>query len=287
MSPIAFALLAMVSWGVGDFLIQQSSRRVGIVRALFWICAIGGGLLFPFVLGDIASITARGWVLIGTAAVVMFFASLFDFEALKDGKIAIIEPVLAGELPLTIGLSVGLARESLTSAQQVAILVIVVGILLAVTTHPSKAWHHRRRLFERGVIYAGLGAIGMGLTNFSVGIASQHAPVLASISLIWLIIAVLSMATLLIERNTHHLADDLRRHGPLLASMAVADTMAWIFYSFATSAMYISVANAMSESYVIIAAVLGVVVNHERLKRHQQVGAALAFVGVIWLASIS
>ncbi len=282
-----FALLAMVSWGFGDFLIQRSARRVGIVRALFWICILGGLALLPFVLNDLSALTTRAWILIITAAVVMFFASLFDFEALKDGKIAIIEPVLAAELPLTIGLSVGLAHESLTHPQQFAIVVIVVGILLAVTSHPAHVWHHRRRWFERGVIYAGLGAIGMGLTNFTVGIASQQSPVLLEICLIWLIIALLSFATLMIERDTHHLVSDLRRHGPLLGAMATMDTLAWIFYSFATSTMYISIANAMSESYVIIAALLGVFVNHERLRPHQQLGAGLAFAGVIWLATIS
>ena len=45
---IIYAIAAMLSWGVGDFLIQRASRKIGIWQTLFFI-GLGGFLgLFPF-----------------------------------------------------------------------------------------------------------------------------------------------------------------------------------------------------------------------------------------------
>ena len=55
--PIAPVLLlafgAMLCWGLGDFLMQRSSRRVGSLESLTIIAVVGGVLVTPFVLKDL------------------------------------------------------------------------------------------------------------------------------------------------------------------------------------------------------------------------------------------
>jgi drug/metabolite transporter (DMT)-like permease len=49
---IVFAFAAMLFWGVGDFLIQRTTRKIGALATLTWIGIIGTIILLPFAWGD-------------------------------------------------------------------------------------------------------------------------------------------------------------------------------------------------------------------------------------------
>ena len=169
---ILFALVALVSWGFGDFFIQKTTRIVGSWKTLFFIGIVGLVGLLPFVKNDLSSLNSAHFLLLSLLGVVAVFAALFDFEALRQGKIAIVEPIIGLELPITVGLSLTLANEALSFVQLFLIGVVFVGIMLAITAHHTHL-HYHKRIFERGAILAGIGAVGMALTNFLVGVSSQ------------------------------------------------------------------------------------------------------------------
>src|SRR3989344_629822 len=164
---ILFAFGALLAWTFGDFFIQRGTRTVGDWKTLFYIGALGGVALFPFVKGEIVPTLSDlpHAALLTLLFAVTLFAALFEFEALKQGKIAIIEPVFAIELPVTIGLAVVLWEESLTLVQMLLSAVVFIGIMLAVTAHHTHL-HYHKRIFEKGFVLAGIGGIAMALTNF-------------------------------------------------------------------------------------------------------------------------
>ena len=127
---IVFAFIALGAWGVGDFLIQRSARKFGDWVALFYITAFASVVLLPFVWKDLAPLVvhARGLLVLTAAGVVMTFASLLDFQALKVGKISVIEPVYAFELPLAAGIATFLLHERLSAPQIVLIAILMLGI---------------------------------------------------------------------------------------------------------------------------------------------------------------
>ena len=100
---------AFFFWGVGDFLIQRSTRRIGDWETLFFICGTSVIALFPFVYDDFFRLFSSGntgvFIILLLASVALTFGALFDFEALKQGKISIVEPVLALELPVAVALA--------------------------------------------------------------------------------------------------------------------------------------------------------------------------------------
>src|SRR3989338_9502110 len=53
---IIFALIALVSWGVGDFFIQRSARKFGDWESIFAIEITGLVVLLPFVFRDLGGI---------------------------------------------------------------------------------------------------------------------------------------------------------------------------------------------------------------------------------------
>src|SRR3989338_9334012 len=129
---IIFALIALLCWGFGDFLIEKSTRKLGDSLSLFYIVAFGSILLMPFVWNDIpglftGALRSELWILIG-AGLVALVASLFEFEALRIGKIAVIEPIYALEIFITIILGGFLLQEWLTIGQSMLVLALVVGV---------------------------------------------------------------------------------------------------------------------------------------------------------------
>ena len=98
---IGLAFVAMLCWGFGDFLIQKSTRKIGDWETLFVICAFGSLILLPFVWKDIPATFANNkglWILLAGSAI-LFIAALLDFEALKKGKLAVVEPIWSFEVP--------------------------------------------------------------------------------------------------------------------------------------------------------------------------------------------
>ena len=47
---ILYAFIAMVLWGLSDFLMQYCVRRIGRIATLAWVGIFGTIVLFPFVM---------------------------------------------------------------------------------------------------------------------------------------------------------------------------------------------------------------------------------------------
>lgn len=288
MLGILFALGALVCWAFGDFYIQRTARKIGIWKSLFFISLIGAFGLYPFIADDlVATLSNPGQLLIMTlASVVMFFAALFDFEALKQGKFAIIEPILGIELPMTVALSMVFLREQLSVQQLLLIVMVFIGLVLAVTIHRKHLQYHRR-ILEKGVILAGLGAIGMGLTNFLAGVAAQEVSPLMAYWFICLEVLIFCLIYLICTKQIATLMPDFKRYTGLILKEGILDNLAWVCFMYAVLYIPISIAITISESYIALGVLLGLVVNKERLKPHQKLGVALTVMGVILLAAIT
>ena len=77
---------------------------------------------------------------------------------------------------------------------------------------------------------------------------------------------------------------DFKRDKKLLIWMSILDNIAWLAFAAAMSLAPISIAVALSESYIIIAVILGIYINKEPLKAHQKVGLVVAILSAIALA---
>ena len=97
------ALGAMLCWGFGDFIIQKATRVIGDMEALAWIGVFGSIGLLPFVWHDFSLVANRsnfGILLI--LGIVTFIIGIVNFEALRRGKISIVEVILEAELPIAV-----------------------------------------------------------------------------------------------------------------------------------------------------------------------------------------
>jgi drug/metabolite transporter (DMT)-like permease len=282
---IVFACIALFSWGFGDFLIQRSARKFGDVIALFFITAFAGIFLFPFVYRDFFSLLADKdpsiLILLFFATAVIFIASILDFEALRIGKISVIEPIYAFEIIVTASLSAFIIQEKLGFVQIALIAILTTGILLV----SLKTTAHLKKIrWERGVMYAILATLAMGGVNFLFGVGSREShPLLVN----WFTsfgMAVVLFVYILRTGQFSALKKNFLKHKRLVLGVSLLDNLAWIAFAYSTLSIPIAIATGISESYIALAALLGITFNKEILKPHQYVGLAVTLLAAVSLA---
>ncbi len=280
---IVFSLVALVSWGVGDFLIQRSARVFGSWKVAFFIGIFGFVVLTPFVLDDLERVTARGAALLLLVGVVSIVSAALNFEALRLGKMAVIQPIIGLEVPIVVALGFFVAGERLSSLQLALIGLVFVGIVGLAATGRRRAG----RLLERGALLGFLGALGLASLTFLVGYASRtDTPMLV----IWSshgVVALFLAAVLAAQGELGGLWADVRRRPTMLFSLCVLDNLAWLAFGYAAVLIPIAIATTVSENFITLSVILGVVVNRERLRKRQWFGAAAAIAGVVLLAAVS
>ena len=281
---ILFAVTALFAWGLGDFLIQRSARKFGDWIALFYIAIFGTVVLLPFVYSEIKPALEAHGLLLAIIAGINFVASLLDFEGLKEGKMAVVAPIFALEIPLASILAFSFLHETISLLQIVLIVATFVGIFLIST----KQLHHLKRLhLEKGVWYALFAALGMGTCSFLFGAGARATSPLFVVWFSWAVLTAGTLLYLLLNGEMHQVVKDFRHHKRLIINIGFFDTLAWVSYAYSCRYVPIAVATSISEGYILLSSALGVVVNRERLKLHQYIGFFLAIIALIALALIT
>lgn len=268
-----FALAAMIFWGFGDFFIQKTTRKIGDVEALAYIGMFGSIALSPLIIRDFHLLfSLPNLLLLFFLGVITFIGALFNFEALKEGKLSIIDVILELELPVAIILSIVFLKEALSIIQ----IIIILFIFLAIVLMATKSFSHWKTRLEKGVIYAIIGAIGMGVIDFLTGISSQKISPLMAIWLPWIIVSLLCIIFILRREGINRFVKNGIKFKYIILAMSIFDTLAWLFYAFALSKNEISLITAITESYPAIALFLAVWLNKEKIRWYQYLGAIIA-----------
>lgn len=276
---IILSLSVMIFWGVGDFLIHKSSRRFGVWEVLFLICGFSTIVLFPFVLGSISSIKSENILGISLLSILVLFTSLFVFLALKTGKLSVIDSLFAFEVPLTAMLAFFILGEYLSTLEMILASFVVVGLLLVSFKKISK-----KELFEKGTFIALVAALFMGFQNFYVGVTARTIDPLLVIWITHLFAFIVALIYLGYNGRIKQTLKIFSINKKLALSLAFVDNAAWICYAYAASIAPIAVVVAISESYIAIAVLLGVIINKERLNLHQTIGIILAISAAVMLS---
>jgi uncharacterized membrane protein len=281
---ILLALVALFSWGLGDFLIQKSTRRFGDWVALFYITAFGSIVLFPFVYKDIASSLSAHGALLLIASVVILFAGLLDFEALRIGKISVIEPMYALEIPIAAVLAAYVIHEQLSVLQIILIAILMVGIFLISTTSFNSLKKIRA---ERGVWQALFATVGIGVVNFLFGVGARETSPFMINWFTSVFIAIVALVYLTSTSQMKDISDSLKGEKLLILGVSFFDNLAWVAFSYAMLFIPIAIATGISEGYIAFAGTLGLAFNKERLGRHQWIGFSLVIISIVLLALIT
>lgn len=243
-------------------------------------------IIFPFI-SDLLSMVWGNQLkmsLLAVTALLACFSAVLILEALSRGKIAIIEPILSFSLPLAVLLSLFFKHEQLSVLQLFFIALTFFGVLMAIIV-PGK--NIRKIKFEKGVLFAILGATSMGIETFFIGVTSQETSPLLAMWVVSIFFTVLSAVVISWRKEWVLLKMDLKKSSLLIFITSVLDNLAWIFFAMATVLIPISIATTISQSYIAVAVLLGIFLNKEKINNYQGVGIILTIITIVGLSAIT
>ncbi|MFA6295607.1 MAG: DMT family transporter [Candidatus Paceibacterota bacterium] len=282
---IGLAFVAMLCWGFGDFLIQKSTRKIGDWETLFFMTAFGALVLLPFVWKSLpTAFENQAFTILLLTSLILFIAALIDFEALKEGKLAVVEPIWSFEVPMAAFLAFIIIGERISGLQMFLVLALIIFLMLVAFREKKIT---KKLFMEKGVYLAFLGAMLMGSANFFMGWSGRVTDPLMVNFFTDAFIMILTGLYLVSKGRFLSLGRDLKNGYQVLLPMSIFDKVAWIAFVFSMTLAPIAIATALSESYIIIAVLMGLFVNREKILTHQKVGLVGAVVTVIVLSVIT
>ena len=273
---VLLALLASVCGGLADFIGGAASRRLPavVVVALSQLAGLTTAVTVLLVAwpgsGNPADLL---WAAAG--GVCMMLGLVAFYSALSTGTMGVVAPISAlGVLVPVVWGIVHLGETPGLLAISGAVLGIV-GVVLASGPEMSG------RVAARSLVLAAAAGIGFGATTTFVAAAASGG-VVWTVVVLKLTIVTLALPFLLRDRRT--IADVPRLWLARTATLiGVVDVTAMLALARATTLGYVSLVGVLASLYPVVTVLLARWLLHERLRRVQQVGAAVAFVGVALL----
>jgi drug/metabolite transporter (DMT)-like permease len=206
------------------------------------------------------------------------------YRGLALGPVAVVAPVVASYVVITVILVVVFLGERLTTAQLLAASVVFIGVVLTSTDARELRVTLGRPV--PGVRIGLVATLGFGFWSAVFAIATREYA--------WAAMIVLLRATSFVFIGSYVAARriDLRvfrdRTALVLgAIIGVGDTLANVLFAVGIESGYASLAVTGTGMYPVIPAVLGMLALGERLAPNQLVGIALLVLGLATLGAVS
>ena len=206
------------------------------------------------------------------------------YRGLALGPVAVVAPVVASYVVVTVALVVFFLGERLTASQLVAASVVFAGVVL--TSTDSRQLRVTLGRPVPGVRVGLVATVGFGVWSAIFAIATRQYS--------WIPMILLLRATSFVFVGTFIASRriDLRvfreRTAVVLGTtVGILDTVANALFALGIGSGYASLAATGTGVYPIIPAVLGMVALGERLAPNQYMGIALLVVGLATLGAVS
>ena len=275
MAP-AYALLASLAWGVGDFMgglksrvmpalvVMAVSQPFGLVAVAFAVAIRGSGPPGPEVAW--AALAA----LFGTIGLVGFY------RGMAAGAMSVVVPLaaVAAAIPVIWGLAHG---DNVSFLQELGFVAALGGGVMASLERGGE-----RRRFAAGTGWALIALVGFGCYYIPLQSSATHDwlwPSLVfratSVSLVW--------GALLVSRAR---PAGVRPHLLALAVIGLLDTGGNTLFAAASSSHgLLSVVSVLASLYPAVTVLLARIVLRERVERTQELGVLVTLAGVVLISA--
>jgi drug/metabolite transporter (DMT)-like permease len=272
----AYALLASLAWGVGDFLGGLKSR---LMPALVVMAASQ-----PFGLAALAiAVAVRGTAPPGPEVAWAALAAVFGtaglvgfYRGMAAGAISVVVPLaaVAAGIPVIWGLAHG---DHVSFLQEIGFVAALGGGLMASIERGGE-----RARFASGTGWAILALVGFGFYFIPLHASATHDwlwPSLifraTSVTLVW--------SALLLTRQR---ATGTRPHLVALAAIGLLDTGGNTLFAAASSSHgLLSVVSVLASLYPVVTVLLARLVLGERVERTQDIGVLVTLAGVVLISA--
>jgi drug/metabolite transporter (DMT)-like permease len=284
---ILLGLTAALSWGVADYFAALASRRAGSFRVVLGFHLAAMVLLTVLLLatgeglsdvsgGDLAWFAFLG--ILGVASYLAFY------QALAIGPISIVSPIVSAYAAVTVVCAVLIGGERLAAGETTAIVVVILGVLLA--SSDLAQMRQIERIALLGILLALLTAVVIGAFVYGVAYFSAEYGWLVPIFLARGF-TTLVLVLIFLRGGEWRFEDRSPRLLATIAGIAVVDTLGYVAFNFGVRHEDTSVVATAAAPYAVVPIVAGVLLLHERPRATQWAGIALVIGGLVLLGLVS
>ena len=287
---ILLGLLTALTWGGADFLARFATRRIGTLRAMFYMQGIGFVLLTIFLpwLGGWGHLTDgsgwRPWAWGLLAGGINAFSTLALYRAFEIGKMSVVAPLSASYPALTLLLS-RLSGEPLTGVRTAGIFCVLLGAIVVARGEkaPDAGDTEAMNRSGAGIDWAILAGIGFGFLFWLLG--TQIVPRVGATQTVWMIrltSAAVAAILILAGKQPMRLPRDNARW--LVFTMGFLDTAAFILSNRSMQMEHIAVVSVLGSLYGAVTVALAAIFLRERISRWQLAGIVTIFAGIFMIS---
>ena len=275
MTPLLLALGASLAWGVADFVGPLVSRRLGMLRVLFW--AQLGGVLAIGLAVVVRGQGPAGWqVLFAICASLGGMLGLFAYyRGMAIGAMSVVAPIagVSAVIPVVFGIATG---DNPSAAQGAGIVFALLGVGLASVEHSEG-----QRKIAAGVGLALLAALGFGFY-----FPWMHAA--GKVDFWWASLVFRTTALLIVAAAVAVDRPSLRvnrRDLAIVVAVGVGDTIGNFLYAASSGhGGLVSLTSVLASLYPVVTVLLAAAVLRERVAPMQRAGIVLTLTGVVLIS---
>jgi drug/metabolite transporter (DMT)-like permease len=280
---IALGLTAALSWGLADYFAAVASRRAGSFRVVLGFHLVAVALLALLVFGTGETLANVGgedlawFLLLGFLGALSY---LCFYRALAIGPISIVSPIVSAYAAATVVCAVVIGGERLGAGETAAILVVLLGVLLA--SSDLAQFRARERIALLGILLALVTAVAIGA--FVYGIAYFSA------TYGWLVpiflargFSTLFLLAISLRGREWRFPDRSPRLLATISLIAVVDTLGYVAFNFGVRHADTTVVATAAAPYSVVPSALGVMLLRERPRWAHWTGIGLVIGGLILL----
>ncbi len=284
---ILLGLTAALSWGLADYFAALASRRTGSFRVVlgFHLAAMVLLALLLVVTGEGLSDVSGGdlawFAFLGVLGGVSYLAF---YQALAIGPISIVSPIVSAYAAVTVVCAVLIGGERLAGGETAAIVVVILGVLLA--SSDLAQTRHLERVALLGILLALSTAVVIGAFVYGVAYFSAEygwlVPIFLARGFSTLFLMLVSL-----RGGEWRFTDRSPRLLMTIAGIAVVDTLGYVAFNFGVRHADTSVVATAAAPYAVVPIVAGVFLLHERPRTTQWAGIGLVIAGLVLLGLVS
>ncbi|HET6712881.1 MAG TPA: EamA family transporter [Actinomycetota bacterium] len=272
---VALATVAALAWGVAELLMLRGSRRLRPLGLARWLMVFGTVMILPVALftGPIPS--GRDLPYAVAPALFALGGTLAYFRALSTGQLTIVSPTVATSGGFAALVAIVLLGERFSPLVMAGLALGVVGVVVATYVRDGGR--------AEGVAWAVLGAVLLGVYTVALAASSER------IGPVWSVAAYRLTGLLVLWAAAPFSGAPLgppRADLGLVLRAAAIETVGFAAFTTALDLGPVAVVAVIAAQFSTVAVVLGAVVLHERLHRHQWVGVAMMIGSTTLLAAL-
>lgn len=282
---ILFGLVAMLSWGTGDFLAAISSRKIGSLKTYFWMRIAGTILasLYLFQTKEKFPLELNLIFPLFLSALLEVIATLSFYKGLSIGLLSVVSPISSSWAMVTAILAVIFLKEVFSIVELLAIGLIILGIWLV--SSDLKLSLSKKINLKKGGKEGLIAMFGWGLMAFLFIFASKNYGGWYLSIMIMRVFTILLVSlfsaffkkNLVIKKKNFSILK-------LILPIGLFDALGFFSLNFGSLIGQASIVSPISSSFSVITVILGIVFLKEKLITSQIFGILSVIAGIVILS---